>query len=237
MRETLLSLKNQTYDNLEIVVVEDGPEVSKNMIDDEFGEMNIRYHATGTSVGRSKAGNIAMGMAKGKYLNLLDDDDLFYADHIEVLVKNIEKSDNMAAYSLAFETPITVFSKSPYEYEVKYFNSVHKQEFDRMMLCHHNYIPIQCIMFSKTLFEQYGGFDETVDALEDWDMWVRYSTKTDFGFVKKTTSLYRVPAKQEINEQRQKALDDALVVMRKKHASYNQQLSVSDICKIYELLN
>lgn len=234
LRETLISLRKQTYDNLEIVVVEDGMDVSRKMIQEEFGDLNIRYHATGEKVGRSKAGNTAMEMAKGEYLNFLDDDDLFYADHVEILVELIQKTGLKAAYATAFETPVEVLSREPYKYVIKDYLGIHKQPFDKIMLCHHNYIPIQCIMFSKDLFEQYGGLDESVDALEDWDMWVRYSLHTDFAFVLKTTSQYRVPAVREINAKRQKELDDALIEMREKHKNYIQTISVYDVAKMYE---
>lgn len=236
LRETLISLARQTYDNLEIVVVEDGPAAAEQMIREEFPALNVLYHATRQKVGRSKAGNIGMELAHGKYLNFLDDDDLFYADHVEVLAANLIKSGKQAAYATGFETPVTVKSKDPYVYEVRDYLGIHKQPFDKIMLCHHNYIPIQCIMFEKALFEAYGGLDETVDALEDWDMWVRYSLYTDFEFVLKTTSVYRVPALREINEKRQKELDDALVVMREKHKRYMQQISVYDVAKMYEKL-
>ena len=65
-------------------------------------------------------------------------------------------------------------------------------------------------------------------------MWVRYSLHTDFAFVFKTTSIYRVPAERQINANRQKALDDALVVMRNKHKTYIQQVSVYDVAMMYE---
>lgn len=234
LRETMVSLRKQTYDNIEIVVVEDGQAVSEQMLRSEFSDLNIVYQATGEKVGRSKAGNLAMELAHGKYLNFLDDDDLFFADHVEVLVANIIKSGMAAAYATSYETPIVIHSKDPYDYEVTVYRGVHKQSFNRIMLCHHNYIPIQCIMFEKKLFEKYGGLDETVDALEDWDMWVRYSLHTDFAFVFKTTSIYRVPAERQINANRQKALDDALVVMRNKHKTYIQQVSVYDVAMMYE---
>lgn len=234
LRETLVSLRNQTYQNLEIVVVEDGSPTASDMIASEFADLNIVYFSTGEKVGRSKAGNLAMERATGKYLNFLDDDDLFYADHVEVLVSALLSDDNKAAYSFAFETPIEVFSKEPYQYSVKHYYGTHKQAFDRIMLCHHNYIPIQAIMFERTLFEQYGGFDESLDALEDWDMWVRYSLHTDFTCVPKTTSIYRTPFDKRINAERQKALDDALVVVRNKHKSYMQNISVYDIAMMYQ---
>lgn len=234
LRETLISLRKQTYDNLEVVVVEDGAAVAEDMLKKEFSDLNILYRATGQKVGRSKAGNLAMELAHGKYLNFLDDDDLFYADHVEVLVANLIKSGKQAAYATSFETPVVITSKEPYVYDVRNYLGVHKQPFNRIILCHHNYIPIQCIMFEKELFEQYGGLDETVDALEDWDMWVRYSLHTDFDFVLKTTSVYRVPAVRDINIKRQKELDDALLFMREKHKGYMQRISVYDVAKMYE---
>lgn len=234
LRETLLSLRNQTYPNIEVVVVEDGPECAKAMIENDFKDLNILYYATEEKVGRSIAGNKAMGMAHGQYLNFLDDDDLFYAEHIEVLVKTLEHSDNKAAYAFAFETPIEVHSKDPYIYTVYNYLGIHKQKFDKIELCYHNYIPIQCIMFEKSLFEHYGGLDESLDALEDWDLWVRYSLHTDFDCVEKTTSIYRVPKVRNINDKRQRELDDALVVVRNKHKSYMQTINVYDVAMMYQ---
>ena len=237
LRETLISLRNQTYPNIEVVVVEDGENISEKMIRKEFADLNLIYLATGEKAGRSKAGNLAMERATGKYLNFLDDDDLFYADHIEVLVTQLLKGKNRAAYAFGFETPIEVISKEPYQYSVKHYNGTYKQEFDKIMLCHHNYIPIQTIMFEKSLFEEYGGLDERLDALEDWDLWVRYSLHTDFTCVPKTTSLYRVPYNRRENAKRQKALDDALVIVRNKHKGYVQNISVYEIAAMYEKRN
>lgn len=234
LRETLISLRKQTYKNLEIVIVEDGEPISEKMIHEEFVDLNIVYQASGEKIGRSRAGNLAMSLAHGKYLNFLDDDDLFYADHVEVLVHALESVNCKAAYSFGFETPIEVFSKDPYKYEVKNYYGVHKQAFDKIILCHHNYIPIQCIMFEKALFDEYGGLDETVDALEDWDLWVRYSQYTDFKCIEKTTSIYRVPYDRQINKRRQKELDNALVIMRNKHKKYVQNASAYDLACLYD---
>ncbi len=234
LRETLISLRHQTYPNMEIVVVEDGQECAGTMIQEEFADMNILYFATGDKVGRSNAGNRAMEIAHGQYLNFLDDDDLFYADHVEVLVKTLEQSNNKAAYAFAFETPIEVQSKDPYIYKVYDYLGIHKTRFEKIELCYHNYIPIQCIMFEKSLFEEHGGFDESLDSLEDWDLWVRYSLYTDFDCIEKTTSIYRVPHVRLINEKRQKELDDALVVVREKHKSYMQHISVYDVAMMYQ---
>lgn len=236
LRETLFSIKNQTYSNIEIIIAEDGPITSREMITSEFGDLNIKYFATGEKAGRSKVGNLAMQRAQGKYLNFLDDDDLFYADHVEVLVQSLENTDCMAAYAIGCETKIEILNNNPYQYKIHESAEIHMQDFDRMVLCHHNYIPIQCIMFEKTLFENHGGFDESLDALEDWDLWVRYSLYTDFKYVKKTTSLYRVPFDSTQNADRQAKLDEALKVVREKHKTYFPKISVFELAQLYEKL-
>lgn len=234
LKETLVSLRNQTYPNMEVVVVEDGAANADYMIRKEFADLNIIYQATEKKVGRSQAGNLAMDLANGKYLNFLDDDDLFYADHIETLVRELQKTKNQAAYALAFETPIEILSKEPYEYKIYGYKTVHAQRFDKAILCHHNYIPIQCIMFEKQLFIDYGGLDVSLDALEDWDLWVRYACHTDFTYVEKTTSIYRVPKDNTINKKRQDDLDQTLAIVRKKHEGYMMQISVAELLRVSE---
>ena len=234
LRETLISLREQTYKNIEIVIAEDGPSLSQSMIEAEFSDLNIIYRATGEHVGRCKAGNLALSMATGKYMNFLDDDDIFFADHVEVLVAALEKSDELLAYTYAFETPIDVYCKSPYKYKVHGYNRRYEQSFDKIMLCHHNYLPIQSIMFDRSLYEKYGGFDENIPTLEDYDLWLTYMYATDFKTVPKTTSMYRVPGDAMASEQRHAEVISTLELIRKKHGDIYPKLRVKDVALLYE---
>ena len=238
LRETLISLRWQTYPHLEIVVIEDGEALSERMLKEEFGDLPIVYRATGKKVGRSAAGNLGMTVATGDYLNFLDDDDLFYADHIETLVMELERNpQHKIAFSLAFETPIRVISREPYVYELSVYNGTLKNAFNRLELLHHNLFPIQAVMFSKEVFEELGGLDESMDALEDWDLWVRYATRYAFHTVWKTTSVYRVPADRTVDVKRQKELDNALARVRKKHEGYTLHWNSKDLLEDYEALH
>ena len=221
LRETLLSLREQTYPNIEIVIAEDGPEVSRKIIEAEFSDLNIKYVATGEKRGRCVAGNLAMSIASGDYFNFLDDDDLFYADHVETLVAALEKEPRYRiAYSLAFDTPLTVKSKDPYSYVVHGYRRSVKYKFDLKELLYHNLFPIQAVMFSREVYEQLGGLNEEMDVLEDWNLWVRYATRYAYLYVEKTTSIYRTPADRTVNAGRQKELDDALHAARELHDHY-----------------
>lgn len=229
LRETLISLRNQTYKNIEIVVVEDGKNISESMIKEEFSDLNIVYKATGNKVGRSKAGNIAMTLASGKYLNFLDDDDAFYPDHVNILVNELEKNKANIVYSTAFETIQDIKSKKPYIYDIKRVYIKHFGHFSKVKLYKNNITPIQAVMFKKSVFEKDGGFDEKIDALEDWDLWLRYSLNNDFYYIPKTTSLYRVPFKSNITSERQAFLNSSLEYLDKKHKDDKISLNIFDI--------
>ena len=84
---------------------------------------------------------------------------------------------------------------------------LHNRPFSRIRLLEINLFPIQAVMFERNIYEKYGGMDEELDNLEDWEMWQRYSAENTYLYVPKTTSLYRVPAKQENYKERQEELD------------------------------
>ncbi|MDP2815362.1 MAG: glycosyltransferase, partial [Rectinemataceae bacterium] len=104
LRAALKSVENQTYQPVEVIVVEDGAATISSLLE-EFPSLSIQYHAFGENRGRCEAGNQALRMAKGEYCIFLDEDDLFFADHIETLVAAIIRSSARVAYSFAFEVP------------------------------------------------------------------------------------------------------------------------------------
>ena len=215
LREALESCANQTYPNLEVVVIEDGPERSRAVVEEFASRLSIRYRATGQRVGRARAGNLALAEARGELLNFLDDDDLLFADHVEVLVDAVQRHPVAGAYALSWETQVEkvpgTFSREnvPGTFSEVMHVTRHWQRFDRITLWHHNFLPIQAVLFHRRLYERYGGFAEDMDQLEDWNLWTRYTLEDDFVLVDKTTSKYRVPANAVIAADRQARLDHA----------------------------
>lgn len=236
LKETLISIRNQTYKNIEVVIVEDGKDISKKMLDEEFSDLNIKYFSFGENVGRCKAGNKALSMATGKYFNFLDDDDLFYEDHIETLVGELENSNKKVAYTTAFETPIVIDSKSPYNYKLLDEYIVVSTDFNPLKIMYNNITPIQCVMFEKEVYENCGGFDEELDALEDWDLWIRYSLKYPFKFIGRTTSIYRVPGVLSDVEKRTDFLNSYLQKVRDKHKDEMIKTNMGETIDFYEYI-
>lgn len=225
LRETLESVRKQTYPNIEVVIAEDGANTAQKMLEEEFADLNIRYDCTGERKGRTVVGNLALSMATGKYLNFLDDDDLLFPEHVEKLVGALTGAKEKAAYSIAYES-VAKYDEKRRCYKERKRRIRYRQPFNRTYLTFHNYIPIQSIMFSRELYEELGGFDEQLDILEDWDVWVRYSTRTDFIYVDEITSLYRVPVKQI---KRDADMYHAYEEVIKKFAQYSTQMNYYEI--------
>lgn len=232
LRETLESIRRQTYPNIEVVVAEDGANTAQEMLETEFSDMNIRYASTGERKGRTVVGNLALSMASGVYMNFLDDDDVLFPEHVETLMEALSGAKELAAYSVAYESVAKYDDKKrsfrEYRRKIRY-----RQPFNRTYLTFHNYIPIQSILFSRTLYEELGGFDEKLDILEDWDVWVRYSTKTDFIFVDQITSLYHVPTRKV---KRDADMYHAFGEVTKKFAEYEARMNYYEINRDLEYI-
>lgn len=213
----LKSLMNQTYTKIEIIVVEDGSERVKEYLNNLKlkTNLNIKYYAIPKS-GRCIAGNKGLEEATGQYCIFLDDDDVFYPDHIEVLISGIAQSGLKVAYTNAFEVKTEIMSLQPLSYLEYNCDVMYKQNFSRISMWHHNYIPILCVLFQRSLFLEYGGFDETLDNLEDWNLWTRYSLHNDFFYIDKTTAMYRVPAKINDSAERQEKLNKYYEMAKEK---------------------
>jgi GT2 family glycosyltransferase len=243
LKEAIASVANQTYSHIELVVVEDGGQdvqSSKPQIEalQKSGLVHSVKYLPLPKVGRCEAGNQALAAATGQLCCFLDDDDLFYADHLEVLVNAwLSKPTLGAVYSLAYEVRTEVISEEPWVYKDILHNMIHRQPFNRGVLWHHNYFPIQAVLFQRQLFLDYGGFDTSLDNLEDWNLWVRYSLRHDFEMVHKVTSLYRVPNNVNKALQRQSVLDDYYAKAQAKHAQLRVELSPAEIIQIAQELS
>jgi len=236
LREALWSLVNQTYPRVEVVVVEDGPDNSRSLVESEFkGRLNVRYLSTGVPVGRSAAGNRALALASGEWFGFLDDDDQFFADHVQTLMQAVEGTSYRAVYGAAHEIPTEILDLSgPCAHYVEGRAVTKYRPYSRLAMWQENLAPIQAILFHRSLWKEFGGFDEDLDQLEDWVLWVRYSCVTDFLSVKRVTSRYRVPMSAKVALERQAKLHDAYVTALARQRSMRVTLSPRDVTEMAE---
>lgn len=186
LAQTLRSILDQTYRNFEILVVNDAGVDVGELIDFLNQEGKIRYFNLALKVERSASRNLALRNARGKYIAYLDDDDCYHSDHLETLVTALENSKYKVAYTDAERVTLgecgsdtTDSPDIPYSYD-----------FDPIRLAIENYIPILCLMHERLLLDTVGFFDETLSRLEDWDLWIRLASVSEFIHIPKVTSQF-----------------------------------------------
>lgn len=233
LKNAIKSILNQTYSNIEIVVVEDGTTYAKEYTDLLKKKCRIVYKSI-EKAGRCVAGNVGLELASGDYLCFLDDDDALFPDHFEVLLNGLIANNYKVGYSNAFEVETTVIDAAKGDIKEGLPVLKYNQNFSRILLSHHNYIPIQTILFHRSLYKDLGGFDEQLDSLEDWNLWTRYASKEKFVYIPKTTSLYRVPQNRQINEKRQKQLNDYYSLALENQKDMKLSCSMEDLRKELE---
>jgi GT2 family glycosyltransferase len=236
LKEAITSVLNQTYPNIELVVVEDGSDLAKDYIEQiaKTSHLKVIYKAE-PKRGRCHTGNVGLAQATGKFIVFLDDDDLFFADHIEVLANELLAHPEVAAtYSISWEVATKIVSLEPLHYIEISHKTIYRQRFSRALMWHHNYIPIQSILFDRKLYDNYGGFDESLENLEDWNLWTRYCLNNDFLFVEKTTSIYRIP--DNLNEwiARKQTLDSYYTAAVEKQKALTITATIPELMECYQ---
>ena len=239
LREAVRSVLNQTYPNIELIVVEDGvTRFAQDFLREcqQSSRVTIGYCSI-PKAGRCRAGNEGLAWAQGEYIGFLDDDDFFFADHLETLINELlEKPRYAAAYSTAWEVATQVESLDPLRYREIMHQMIHRQPFNRPLLWQRNYIPIQSVVFHRSLYERHGGFAEDLELLEDWNLWTRFSLADDFLFVDKTTSGYRVPARTDEQVRRSKRFQDYYPIAKRKQAAMRVELDLQSFAQMCQEL-
>jgi glycosyltransferase involved in cell wall biosynthesis len=178
------SILNQTYKNFEIIVINDGGCDVENLISPLNTDGKIRYIKLAENSGVSKARNTGIMVAKGKYVAYLDDDDVYFPCHIEILVDFLRKNCCKVAYTNA---TMAVQEKNGSDYITVKHGLLHSYNFNPDALLIRNLFPIICVMHEKSCLENIGLFDETMRVHEVWDLWIRLSRQFEFFHIKEAT--------------------------------------------------
>jgi len=185
LRESLESILAQTFQDFEVIVVNDGEMDVTSVVDalPHGGRITCVKHDHNR--GLAAARNTGIRLARGTYVSYLDDDDRYYPDHLAVLVQALQGGTFKAAYTDAFRAVETYDGNRrvvtqrdlPYSYD-----------FSAAGLLISNYFPVLCVMHERACLDTIGVFDETLFAHEDWDLWIRMATAYPFLHVKHTTA-------------------------------------------------
>ncbi len=183
--EAVKSVLAQTYESVEVIVINDGGCDVETQLSSLSGSEKIVYLRLGANKERSHARNMGIKLSKGKYIAYLDDDDRFYENHIETLVSCLENSDCQVAYTDAHRV---LQIKENGQYIRKDRDVPYSVDFNKEAILRQNYIPILCLMHAKSCVDRVGGFDETLSTHEDWDLIIRLSRCFSLHHIKSVTA-------------------------------------------------
>jgi glycosyltransferase involved in cell wall biosynthesis len=139
--------------------------------------------------GKAFSLNEALARANGKYVAYLDDDDLYYPNHIETLVNTLEnKSDCQVAYSDLYRAYCKVMPDGSRPVLSKVVEV--SRDFDRFLILFFNHVLHVSLMHRRDLIEKTGPYNEELSVLIDWDMTRRLGFFSDFHHVREITGEY-----------------------------------------------
>lgn len=203
IREALQSVFAQTFQDFEVLVIDDGSKDNTAEIVQEFRDPRLRYIRHEVNKGYSGACNTGFKEARGECVSMLDSDDLwkpqklsiewaFFDRHPEAqaVFSDLEKEDGQKTIP-SFMRATPYFSKllaaKHYPTEVVFTQR-------EMYLCLLHEVPIKptALTLRKAALEKAGNFNETWPSGSDWEFLLRFSRVFRFGYIDQPTAVLRV---------------------------------------------
>ncbi|MEC4819458.1 MAG: glycosyltransferase [Scytonema sp. PMC 1069.18] len=185
---TIESIINQTYKNLEIIVVNDGSTDSTLEIVKRFSDCRLHilsYSQTGVAASRNRG----LNKANGKFVSFIDADDLWTPEKLEDQFKVLQEHPQAAV----------AYSWTDYiDGEGKFVKSGQRvtatgDVYNQLLLG--NFLENGSNpLIRREAMDTVGGFDESLAATQDWDMWLRLAACYEFVVVPKAQISYRISA-------------------------------------------
>jgi glycosyltransferase involved in cell wall biosynthesis len=188
VREAVLSVIGQTYQNIEIWLIDDASTDNSathiKALEAEFPQINVILFIK--NIGNCKAFNQALRKAKGKYIIDLATDDVMLPHQVAHQVDLFEKSSSKTG--VVFANTQLINEKSEV---VGVFHQINENGKTTESMPEGNiyeaiveksFLSAPSLMFRRDVLEEMNGYDETL-SYEDFDIWVRIARKYEFRFL------------------------------------------------------
>lgn len=164
LSEALFSIKNQTYENWECIIVNDGSPDNTEEIANHWINLDKRFkYFNKENGGLSSARNAGIEKSNGNYILTLDADDKFECKFIEKAVSILDKNEKVGI--------VTCWG---YRFIKKEIYGLFKPvggTIENYLFCS---ASLASSMFRRECWEQVGGYDEEMKkGYEDWDYYIR----------------------------------------------------------------
>ena len=206
----LSSVLRQEYRDIEVFVVRDGGQSVSDIVG-SFNDPRINFIDRDENRGKAFSLNEALMRAKGKYVAYLDDDDLYYGNHVGILVDRLEnRTDCKVAYSDLYRTYCRTGANEDREVLGKVLEV--SRDFDRFVMLYFNHTLHVSMMHHRDLLDKTGPYNESLGVLIDWDFSRKALFFSDFCHVCEITGEYFSPVgdSDRISVVRRRNQDDYL---------------------------
>jgi glycosyltransferase involved in cell wall biosynthesis len=102
LTKTIESVLQQTYTNLEIIIVDDGSKDNTEEVVNKINDRRINYYKKQNEE-RGAARNFGVSKSKGDYINFFDSDDTAYPNHLETAIESIKKHNFPELFHLGYD--------------------------------------------------------------------------------------------------------------------------------------
>jgi len=182
LARALDSVAIQRYEPIEVVVVAACGRAHRDL-PDRCGRHALRLVRAERTLHRAEACNAALDASAGEWLNFLDDDDEFLADHVEILREALVRNPD-ARLAHAQSEMVDAAGTT----------SIYGSRFEAWRQLDGGCFQFAGAMFARTLLAQGLRADLRFDILEDMDFFVQAAQLTPFAFVPRVTSRWHTGA-------------------------------------------
>lgn len=176
MREAIDSALAQTYDNIEIIVVNDGSTDNTDEIAKSYGN-KVRYFKKENG-GTSTALNIGIRNMKGEYFSWLSHDDMYYPNKIKRQIEELEKLDNKNTIMMSdldgINEKYKKIYRTSYIEHIRYYPPREKSYIHPII---YNQTHGCTLLIPKVCFDKVGLFDEKALVAQDFELFYRIFSK------------------------------------------------------------
>lgn len=201
LEECLNSIKNQTYKNFEVIMVNDGSKDNSEMICKNFLRSDSRFrYFTKENGGVSSARNVGLDNVEGDYITFIDADDWVDENHLEILIDGIIKNNCEVAISsyMRFINTRETYLINIYSNQEKYllnYGKMNREKFltelPKLISINNSFNCAVSKLFSRRLVEDIR-FDSNIIYAEDLDFYFKlYLKANNFIFINAETYIYR----------------------------------------------
>ena len=163
------SILSQTYQPYEIIVVDDGStDGTADWLSANYSSLQIIQQS---NKGVSSARNAGINSARGDWIALLDSDDEWLPDKLEIQVKLLQNNAELRfchTNEIWIRNGVRINQMKKHQ---KYGGNIFKKCLD---ICR---ISPSSSLFHTSVIKDVGLFDESLDVCEDYDLWLRITAK------------------------------------------------------------